>query len=96
MTASRLQAVSTTFIENALVKVTEWRFAPGAETGWHIHAMDYVVVPQTTGKLLLEEKEGKRYADLTVGIPYTRNAGVEHNVINANDYAFVFVEVEIK
>ena len=96
MTTPRPRAVPTTFIDNARVKVTEWRFAPDAETGWHIHAMDYVVVPQTDGKLLLKEKGGERFADLKVGIPYTRNAGVEHNVINANNYEFVFVEVEIK
>ncbi len=96
MSTSRPQAVPTTFIDNDRVKVTEWRFAPQAETGWHIHQMDYVVVPQTNGRLLLEEKEGKRFAELKVGIPYARNAGVDHNVINANDHEFVFVEVEIK
>ena len=96
MNQTRPRAVPTTFIDNARVKVTEWRFAPGAETGWHVHAMDYVVVPQTNGRLLLEEKCGNRHAELKIGIPYTREAGVEHNVINANDYEFVFVEVEIK
>jgi quercetin dioxygenase-like cupin family protein len=94
--AARPQAVPTPLISNERVAVTEWRFAPGAETGWHVHQMDYVVVPQTTGKLLLETKEGDRYADLSVGRPYFRNAGVEHNVVNANDYEFVFVEVEIR
>ena len=76
--------------------VTEWRFPPGAETGWHRHAMDYVVVPQTTGKLLLETAEGQISAELTAGVAYSREEGVEHNVVNANDYEFVFVEVEIK
>lgn len=96
MQESRPQAVPTTFIDNARVRVTEWRFAPGAETGWHVHAMDYVVVPQTTGRLLLEEPAGPRYAQLKTGIPYTREAGVEHNVVNANDHEFVFVEIEVK
>jgi mannose-6-phosphate isomerase-like protein (cupin superfamily) len=50
----------------------------------------------TTGKLLLDEPEGKRYAQLTAGQSYTRPAGVEHDVINANDFPFVFVEIEIK
>jgi beta-alanine degradation protein BauB len=97
MTSSaRPLAVPTPLISNERVVVTEWRFAPGAETGWHVHQMDYVVVPQTSGQLLLETKEGDRYADLSVGRPYFRNAGVEHNVVNANDYEFVFVEVEIR
>ncbi len=30
------------------------------------------------------------------GVPYFRNAGVEHDVINANPFEFAFVEVELK
>lgn len=55
-------------IEGARVKVTEWRFAPGAETGWHRYAMDYVVVPMTTGTLLLETPAGKVRSPLTAGV----------------------------
>ena len=95
MSQSRPQAVSREMISNARVKVTEWRFAPGAETGWHRHGLDYVVVPMTTGKLLLEEKSGNRIAQLTAGEPYAREVGVEHNVVNANDFEFVFIEVEV-
>ena len=96
MKSPRPAAVPTIFIDNDRVRVTEWRFAPEAETGWHIHQMDYVVVPQTDGKLLVEEKGGNQFSDLKTGVPYARNAGVEHNVVNANAYEFVFVEVEIK
>jgi quercetin dioxygenase-like cupin family protein len=96
MSAPRPQAIGTTLIDNDRAKVTEWRFAPGAETGWHVHGYDYVVVPQTDGTLLLETKQGDHHAPLKVGQPYFRNAGVEHNVVNANAYEFVFVEVEIK
>ncbi len=96
MTRQRASAVATVQADNERVIVTEWRFAPGAETGWHKHAYDYVVVPQTTGQLLLETKDGENTAQLSSGVSYFRNAGVEHNVINANDYEFVFVEVEIK
>ena len=39
------QAVPTVQVDNERVRVTEWRFASGAETGEHIHQMDYVVVP---------------------------------------------------
>jgi quercetin dioxygenase-like cupin family protein len=95
-TSGRPQAVSTLLVSNERVVVTEWRFAPGAETGWHVHGMDYVVVPQTTGKLLLETKEGERTAELRTGEPYYRPAGVEHNAVNANAYEFVFIEVEIR
>jgi quercetin dioxygenase-like cupin family protein len=94
---ARLAAVPTVQIDNPRLRVTEWRFAPGAATGWHRHDHDYVVVPITTGRLMLEEKDGvSRYADLTAGGSYAREAGVEHDVVNATDSEFVFIEIEIK
>lgn len=83
-------------LETARVIVTEWRFAPGAETGWHRHEYDYVVVPLTTGTLLLETPAGEKTADLKIGRSYAREAGVEHNVINANAYDLAFIEIELK
>lgn len=96
MSSNRPAAVATQQIDNERVIVTEWRFAPGAETGWHRHAFDYVVIPGMDGKLLLESSEGERVAELHAGQSYFREAGVEHNVINANDYEFYFVEVELR
>ncbi len=95
MTTERPKAVPTPMLSNPRALVTEWRFAPGADTGWHRHEYDYVVVPMTTGKLLLEEKGGNRYAELHAGQPYAREAGVEHNVVNANATEFVFIEIEL-
>jgi quercetin dioxygenase-like cupin family protein len=92
----RPQAVPTVQIDNERVIVTEWRFAPGAETGWHRHAHDYVVVPTTDGELLLETPEGERRAPLLAGRSYTRQIGVEHNVINASDHEVVFIEIELR
>ena len=89
-------AEPTVQIDNDTVRVTEWRFPPGAATGYHRHEYEYVVVPMTTGRLLLDEPDGKRFAELHAGVPYTRPAGVEHDVTNANDFPFVFVEIEIK
>ncbi len=91
-----VRAVPTVQIDDASVRVTEWRFAPGAATGHHRHEYDYVVVPMTTGRLLLDEPQGKRYAELKAGVSYTRSAGVEHDVVNASDFPFVFIEVELK
>ena len=96
MTEERARAVPTVQIDNERVRVTEWRFAPGAATGWHRHAFDYVVVPGTDGRLRLVEGAGERVADLRVGVSYFRPAGVEHDVINDNSYEFVFVEIEAK
>jgi quercetin dioxygenase-like cupin family protein len=92
----RPQAIPTVQIDNERVIVTEWRFAPGAETGWHRHAHDYVVVPTTDGELLLETPEGERRAPLLSGRSYTRQIGVEHNVINASDHEVVFIEIELR
>jgi beta-alanine degradation protein BauB len=90
------QATGTVQVDNERVKVTEWSFAPGAETGHHRHEFDYVVVPLTQGKLLLKDASGEHYAELSPGRSYARNAGVEHNVINANPHPFRFIEIEIK
>jgi quercetin dioxygenase-like cupin family protein len=90
-------AVPTVLIDNDRVRVTEWRFSPGAATGWHRHEYDYVIMPMTTGRLKLVEPGGtERLTELETGVPYFREAGVEHDVINANDFDFAFVETEIK
>jgi quercetin dioxygenase-like cupin family protein len=83
--------------DNDEVRVTQWQFAPGAETGFHVHEMDYVVVPLRDGKLKLVAPDGQEsFAELIQGQSYFRKAGVHHNVINANDYDFAFVEIELK
>ena len=93
---SRPAAVSSVQLDNDRVRVTRWSFEVGAATGWHRHEHDYVVVPITTGRLLIKDKYGDSYAELTAGISYNREFGVEHDVINANDFEFVFIEVELK
>ena len=90
-------ATGTTQIDNEAVRVTEWAFSPGAETGMHIHEMDYVVVPLKDGQLRIIDPQGNEsVADLRAGVSYYRKKGVHHNVINANDYDFAFIEVEMK
>ena len=91
------RAQATVQTDNSRTRVTEWRFAPGAATGWHRHEYDYVVVPMTTGTLKLVGPDGAAtFAELVAGISYFREAGVEHDVINASEGEFVFVEVEFK
>ncbi len=89
-------AKPTVQIDNEQVRVTEWRFAPGDETGWHVHAMDYVVVPLYDGSLRIETRDGITEVELQHGQSYARTAGVEHNVISPNSGEFAFVEVELK
>jgi quercetin dioxygenase-like cupin family protein len=91
------QATPTVVIDNDRVRVTKWRFASGAATGWHRHQMDYVVVPMADGVLELVGADGGRTrAELKKGVAYFREAGVEHDVINANPTEFAFVEIELK
>lgn len=92
----RPRAVPTRQVDNARFIVTEWRFAPGAHTGWHRHEYDYVVVPMTTGQLLLNTADGPLTTELVAGSAYSREAGVEHDVINDSPAEFVFVEIETK
>lgn len=93
---ARPKAQPTVQVDNERVKVTEWRFAPAAETGWHRHAYDYVIVPITSGRLELFDGTQTSFAELIAGRSYYRPVGVEHNVINANSHEFAFVEVEFK
>ena len=90
-------AAGKIIIDNVRTRVTEWRFTPGSETGWHRHEYDYLIVPMLSGKLRLETAENSEtLADLQKGTPYFREAGIEHNVINANHFDFSFIEVEFK
>jgi mannose-6-phosphate isomerase-like protein (cupin superfamily) len=47
--------------------------------------------------MLLEEPGGgARRVNVAAGSAYRRDAGVEHNVVNAGEAAMAFVEIELK
>jgi len=96
MAKTRVRASSSRLQENERLIITEWRFAPGAETGWHRHAHDYVVVCLTAGCHLAETAEGNVQTELQFGQTYARPAGVEHNIVNANEHEFRFIDLELK
>src|SRR5678815_2799587 len=96
MPTVRPKAVGKLLQENERVIITEWRLATGAETGWHRHAHDYVVVCLCAGRLLAETANGYAETELQSGQTYTRPAGVEHNIVNAGAAEFAFIEVELK
>lgn len=89
-------AKATVFIDNERVVVTEYRFAVGENTGWHRHAHDYVVVPLMDGRVKLVTKDSESFAEMKKGVPYFRTEGVEHDVVNANDGEYAFIEIELK
>ena len=55
-----LSAKSQVQIDTPEVRVTEWRLAPGSATGHHIHEMDYVIVPVTSGEMTIVAPNGDR------------------------------------
>ena len=91
-----MRARSSRLQETERAIITEWRMPPGAETGWHRHGHDYIVVCLTAGKLLAETADGNVETELRFGQTYTRPEGVEHNIVNANPHEFVFIEIELK
>lgn len=92
----RRPATAEQQLDNGVVRVTKWTFAPGTETGPHRHEYDYVVVPVTDGALTIESADGETsQAPLVIGASYNRSAGVEHNVANDGDAVVAFVEIEL-
>ena len=90
-------ASSTVLIDNDICKLTLWDFAPGQETGWHTHTMDYVVMPNISGTLKLVNKDGTEMeVQVSPDKPYFKTSGVNHNVISVNDFNFSFLEMEFK
>ena len=97
MCSTNGSALPTVEIENDRIKVTKWHFAKrGDNTGWHRHTFDYVVVPLFDGVLEIDLGNGERIeAQMQNGVPYYREIGVEHDVINGNDFECAFIEVEL-
>lgn len=93
--AGRAPATAEQQLDDGVVRVTKWTFAPGTETGAHVHEYDYVVVPITQGTLTIESDEGTTTFDLVVGDSYQRGKGVAHNVANDGDSTVAFVEIEL-
>jgi beta-alanine degradation protein BauB len=90
-------AIGTKLIDNERVTVWKWQFPKtGDNTGWHKHGHDYVVVPLSDGKLKIANTEGETIVELKANAPYFRSAGVEHDVINANEGEYAFIEIELK
>ena len=97
MSATAGTAKGTKLIDNDRVTVWEWRFPkPGDNTGWHRHGHDYVVVPTMNGRLKIVTAQGESFAEMKAGAPYFRGEGVEHDVVNASEGEYAFIEIELK
>jgi hypothetical protein len=58
--------------------------------------MAYVVVPLTDCEFLIESAAGETRVSQKAGAAYSRDKGVEHNVVNGGEEPMAFVEIEIK
>ena len=97
MSAAAGTATSTKLIDNDRVTVWEWHFPkPGDNTGWHRHAHDYVIVPMLSGRIEVVTSEGATIEEGNAGVPYFCEQGGEHDVLNASDGAYAFIEIELK
>ena len=90
-------AVHKVLIDDARVVVNRFDFADGDETGHHVHGLPYVIVPLSDARLVIVDDEGREApATMTSGVPYSRPAGISHNVINASGAPIAFLEIEVK
>ena len=88
---------ATTLIDDARTRVTRFDFEPGQNTGWPRHEMDYVITAITDCHMrLVHPDDSVTEVTVPAGTAYARDAGVEHDVINAGDTAMSFVEIELK
>ena len=91
----RAAASPVVHIDDDRFKVTEWRFEAAAESGWHVHGHDYVIVPVTDGALLQAKAGGtSREAPLQHHVPCARRTGVERSFMNGGEIPLAFFEVE--
>ena len=67
---------------------------PGDEIGLEIHADhdQFIRIERGDGAVMLDGVKHRLSDGVAVVVP----AGVEHNVINASDGAFSFIEIEMK
>lgn len=93
---ARPPAVPTILLDDEVVRITRWDFEPGADTGHHVHGLGYVVVPMTDLSMLIEDSTGERRIEIARGAAYRREAGIEHNVVNAGTAPMSFIEIEYK
>ena len=84
-------------IDNCRFRVTKWLFPKrGDDTGWHRHEYEYIVVPLFDGVLEIGTEGGHiEKSEVKESVPYFREACVEHNVVNGNDFECAFVDTEL-
>lgn len=94
--ACTVPATPTVQQDDATVRITRWDFPPGAVTGWHTHGWPYFVIMLEAGTLRIDDGKTETDVPLAKGQAYSRQAGIEHDVMNASSHPIAFVEIELK
>ncbi len=83
--------------EDDKTRITSWRFAPGAETGWHYHGFDYVTIQKSGGRLKLENEAGEiKFIDYREDVTVAYSAPIRHKATNVSDEEVRVIEIEYK
>ena len=82
--------------DNERVRIVRYTLAYMAATGWHTHALDYVIVPYENCRVRVDRADGTVEAEMHRNSPYFRTKGIEHNVTSLTPATFSFLEIEIK
>lgn len=92
-----MSAERVVLLDNKRTRITQWRFPPGTQTGWHRHTNDYVTVQQSTGCLRLENADGgAKNIEYEEGRAVSYSAPIEHNATNVSDVEVRVLEIEFK
>lgn len=82
--------------DGARVRIVRYTLPPGASTGWHVHALDYVIVPYVDCRVRVETGAGPIEAKMKADAPYFRVKGAEHDVVNIMDLPLSFIDIKLK
>lgn len=82
--------------DGARVRIVRYVLPAGGRTGWHQHALDYVIVPYDDCRLRVDTASGPVDAEMKRDQPYFRAKGAEHDVVNVLDRPISFLEIELK
>jgi quercetin dioxygenase-like cupin family protein len=87
-------ARSTVQVDDGRIRVTRYDMAPGDRIPRHRHEFDYLVVPILDGAFAVIADAGSSEQRTTAGVPYQREAGAEHELVNG-ETPYSFVEIEL-
>ena len=90
------KAEPTYILDNASVRVADWRMGSDTQIGQHVHPMDYLVVALSDGELTIATGDKEIAFPIQVGATVFGKTGDAHDVLNRTDQEVRFLEIELK